>query len=213
MEGICEGLNTKFLTMSCLFSFEMFCNSTTLCCLSSALSCFIFSLDSSSFLSFSSLAFLKFSSLAFLKFSCLAFSSSSLFFLSFISFSSCSLLAQSFSSSSFSFLFSYSRSFLSFSYSLLCFSLFFCSLKSKSKLYLKSFCSLEKLARFWINASPMSMKFSILVCCSFVILNEGGMKCFYMHVFNSENVLIHDFLPFFTYTASLATTQIHVLQT
>ena len=42
------------------------------------------------------------------------------------------------------------------------------------------------------------MKFSILACCFLVILNEGGMKCFHMHAFNLENVLMHDFLPFFT---------------
>jgi len=151
--------------MSSLFSFEMGSNSTTLDCLSSSLSCFIFSLTSNSFLSIFSLAFLNFSSLT--------FSFSSLFFLYFISFSTCSLLAQSFSSCSFSFFFSYSQTFLSCACSFLCFVLSLCSLKSKSKLCLKSFSSLGNLARFWMNASLISMKFSILACCSLVILNEG----------------------------------------
>ena len=76
MEGIGEEWNTKSLTMSSLFSFEMRLNS---------LSCLIFSRAANSLLSFSSLAFPRFSYLA--------FSSSSLLFFSFISFSSCSLLA------------------------------------------------------------------------------------------------------------------------
>ena len=114
MEGISEGLNTKSLTISSLFTFEMIFNSTTCDCISSSLACLIFSLSSNSCLSFSAFAFLRLSSLA--------FSSSSLFFLSFISFSSCSLLAQSFSSSSFSLFFSNSRSFWNFACSLLYFS-------------------------------------------------------------------------------------------
>jgi len=164
MEGIGERLITKSLTMSSLFAFEMIFNSTIGDCISSSLSCFIFSFSSKYFLSFSSFAFLRLSSLD--------FSSSSLFFLSFIAFSSCSLLAQSFSSSS-------------LACSLLYFYLFLCSLKSKSKLCLKSFSNLENLVMFWMNASPMSMKSSILACCALMILNEGGMKCFHMHVFNS----------------------------
>ena len=174
MKGIGEGLNTKSLPMSSLFAFEMIFNSTTWNCISNSLACLIFSLSSNYFLSCSSFASLRLSSFA--------FSSSSLFFFSFISFSPCSLLAQSFSSFSFHTLEAF---YVWLALSFLCFSLFVCSLKSKSKLCLKSFSSLENIAMFWMNASPMSMKSSILACCSLVILNEGGMKCFHMHVFNS----------------------------
>ena len=135
---------TKSLTQSSFCYFEMHFNFTTDCILR-LLSCFIFSLSSNCFLSFSSFTFLRLSSLA--------FSSSSLFFFSFISFSSCSFLAQSFSSSSFSLVFSNSRSFWCLACSLLYFSLYLCSLNSKSKLCLKSFSSLENLAMFWMNAS------------------------------------------------------------
>ena len=177
MEGIGEWWYTKSLTMSSLFSFEMLFNSTTCDFLSSSFSCLIFSLSLNSFLSFSSLAFLRLSSLS--------FSSSYLFFFSFFSYSSCSLFcasARSFASFFITLCFSNSWS---FSLVLFYFSLSLCSIKSESKLFLKSFSSLQNLARFWMNASPMSMKFSILDYCSRVILNEGGMKCFHMHVFNS----------------------------
>jgi len=129
-----------------------------------------------------------------------------LFFFSFFSHSSCSLFffsARSFSSFSFTLCILSSRNLSCFScalfYCSLSLSLSLCLLKSKSKLFLKkSFSSLENLTRFWMNASPMSMKSSILDCCSLVILNQRGMKCFHIHVFNSENVLMHDSLPFFT---------------
>jgi len=167
MKGIGERLNTKSLSMSSLFSFEMLWNSTTLDCLWSSNSCFIFSLTSNSFLSFSSLTFLRLSFFA--------SSSPSLFFFSFCSYASLSFLflyTQLFKIFFFSLLFILSKL---FKFCLVSFmlSLSLCSHKSKSKLCLKSFSSLENLARFWMNASPMSMKSSILDCCSLVILNEG----------------------------------------
>ena len=66
MEGISEKFNTKSLTISSLFAFEMIFNSTTCDCISRLLSCFIFSISCNSFLSFSSFVFLRLSSLAFL---------------------------------------------------------------------------------------------------------------------------------------------------
>ena len=65
MEGTSENFNTKSLTMSFLFAFEMIFNSITCDCISKLLSCFIFSLSAKYFLSFSSFAILRLSSLAF----------------------------------------------------------------------------------------------------------------------------------------------------
>ena len=65
MEGIGEGLTTKSLTMSSLFTFKILFNSTTCDYISCSLSCFIFYFSSNSFLSFSSLSFLILSYLAF----------------------------------------------------------------------------------------------------------------------------------------------------
>ena len=104
-----------------------------------------------------------------------------LFYLFFLLFSFSTNLLKLFP---FSLLFILSKLFKFYLLSLM-FSLFLCELKSKSKLCLKSFSSLENLAMFWMNASPMSMKFSILACCSLMILNEEGMKCFHMHAFNA----------------------------
>jgi len=174
MEGSVEGWNTTSLIMISLFAFEFLLNSTTLDCHSNSCSCLSFSRSSYSFLSFSSLAFLIYSSFA--------FSSSSLFFFSFIFISSCSLFfskTRSFSCYSFSLFFS------SLSFSLLCCALSLCLLKSQSRLFLKSFSYLN-LARFWMNASPMPINFSILDCCYWVILNEGGINYFHMHSFNSK---------------------------
>jgi len=126
--------------------------------------CTITALGNSSFASFlliSSSFLFNSSSFLFNSSSCLTLS---FFSYSFLSFSSCSLLARSFSRSSFSLYILNSRNLSSFSRALFCFSLSLCSLKSKSKLFLKSFSSLENLAIFWMNASPMSMKSSILDC-------------------------------------------------
>jgi len=142
---------------------------------------------------FSSTPFLsRISSSSFSFFSSSIFSLCSVNALSDFFLSSSSLSVFSFSSFSFC---TWSLCFLSS----LCFSISLFLLKSKSSLSLKSFSWWENLFRFWMNASPISMKFSSQDCCSRVILYEEGTKYFHMHAFNSQKVLMHDVFPFSTW--------------
>ena len=119
-------------------------------------------------------------------------SSSSFSFFSSSIFSLCSInaLSNSFLSSSSLSLLSFS-SFFFYTWSIcflisLCFSISLFLLKRKSCLSLKSISWQENFFRFWMNASPIWMKFSSRDCCSWVFLyEEEGTKCFHMHAFNS----------------------------